>query len=122
MIHRSNVSDSHGLAIRAHRRYPVGLALVSLLVCVLTPVAVARPDDPSRPQLHRDDRLPLAGELVATTTQPGRTIPNEPPRTIDAPVSLADLPAGATGASYVDPAGGHPPVRPIETSNPYRVR
>jgi hypothetical protein len=71
---------------------------------------------------HPDDRLVLTSELVTTTTPPGGNAPDGAPRPLDAPFAPAPLTAAAMGAGYVDPAGGHPLVRPIETSNPYRGR
>jgi hypothetical protein len=110
MMDRSNVDSLPRLPIRAYRRHPIALALVSLLLCGLAPVAMALPNRPLHPQL-----------ATAMPEQPGNH-PPDPSRALDAPIAPAPPMAAAMAEGYVDPAGGHPLVRPIETSNPYHGR
>jgi len=77
----------------------------------------------SPPAASQPERLALASELPAATTLSRRAAaPDQTSRAVDLPVVPAGLPATAAEAGYVDPAGGHPRIRPIETHNPYRAR
>ena len=143
MMDLRKVVEPPRFLIRAHRRYPLALALVSLLVCGLASVAMARPDGPlhsqrvaaapARPGNQPLDRAPARAAPAPlpseTTAVAARTddrlalaVPDQPPRRLEVPVASASLTAAAAGAGYVDPAGGHPLVRPIETRNPYHGR
>jgi len=143
MMDLDKVVESPRLVVRAHRRYPVALALVSLLVGGLASVAMARPDGPvhtqrvaaasARPGNQPLDRAPARAAPAplpsATTAAAARpddrlalAVPDQPPRRLEVPVAPAALTEATVAAGYVDPAGGHALVRPIETRNPYRGR
>jgi hypothetical protein len=82
--------------------FPIrALRLTGLLVggLLVTP-AQAHPDSALHPALD--------------TTTPARVA------SVDLPVVSPVLTGTAREAGYVDPAGGHARVRPIETQNPYR--
>jgi hypothetical protein len=113
------------LRIGAHRKRPVGLALISLLVCGPVPVAIARADSPAPTQLAAAiPARPVNEPPDRTSSAQVRLAPAFllPETSLDAPVSPAPLIANGMRVSYVDPAGGHRPIRPIEISTPYRVR
>ena len=126
--------------------FPVrALTLTWLLIGGLASPALAHSDGALRPSLDATtparpangpatERSSAGSAPAATPTatstmaaaQPDRLalVSEGASRSVDLPVvvPVALTTAAVAEAGYVDPAGGHPRVRPIETRNPYRGR
>ena len=104
----------------ARRRGLVAIAVACPLVWTLASVAEARPKSVPREEAV-PNRMVLASHDAVTTSAP------VPPTGGDGPSPAMEAiavppPAYAASPTFVDPAGGHARVRPIETTNPYRAR
>ena len=97
----------------------MAIALACPLVWALAPVAEARPK--SRPREEPvQNRMVLASDEVVTKSAP---VPSTGDGQSPAIEGIAvPPPAYAASPTFVDPAGGHARVLPIETTNPYRSR
>lgn len=98
----------------AHRRGLVAIAVACSLLGALLSVAEARPK--TLPGAHH-----VAGSVLARQGDPpsaGASVPREP---LGVEPVAVPLPTDATTATFVDPAGGHARVLPIETASPYRA-
>src|SRR4051812_13143216 len=86
MMDRRNVVELARLSVRAHRRHPVAaLALVSLLVCGLASVAMARPDGPLHPK-----------RVATAPARPGnQPLERAPARAAPAPLHSEATPVGS---------------------------
>ena len=65
------------------------------------------------------NRLVLASDEAVTRSELARPTGDGPSAAIEV---ASPLPGDAVTLTFVDPAGGHARVLPIETANPYRAR
>jgi hypothetical protein len=85
-------------------------AAVPVMASVVEPVAEEAPQN----------RMVLASDEVVTRSAPVPPLGDGPSHAIE--VVAVPGPVDAVTWTFVDPAGGHPRVLPIETVNPYRAR